>query len=66
MPSLVLAGVLDHDPQPALRHDGPDLRRALAAWLGGLVPGLDPHRDDPQAIEGAWPRRTGPRWRASR
>ena len=51
MPSLVLAGVLDHGPQLAICHDGPDLRRALADWFGDLVPDLDLHRDDPRAIE---------------
>ena len=53
MPSLVLAGVLDHGTQLAICHDGPDLRGALAGWLGDLVPDLDLHRGGLQAIEEA-------------
>lgn len=53
MHSIVLAGVLDYDPQLAICHSGADLRGALADWFRDLVPDLDFATADPQAIDDA-------------
>ena len=51
MQDIILAGVLDHRPQLVFCHCAADLRGALAAWFGDLVPDLDFADADPQTVE---------------